>query len=176
AEQVQPLLDEGASAFTHLFNAMSPMQGRAPGVTGAAIASRAMCGFICDGHHVSDTMIALAIRARPLAGQMFLVSDCMPTIGGPDAFTLYGQTIRLDHGRLVNADGTLAGAHVTMAQSVARLITVLGMAPAQALAMATTAPACAIGKPELARLIGQDLTACLVLGTDWMPMALTGLR
>ncbi len=167
AEQVQHLLDEGATCFTHLFNAMSPMLNRAPGVTGAAINSGAFCGFICDGHHVADAMLALAIRARPVAGRMFVVSDCMATVGGADHFTLYGQTIRLQDGRLVNAEGSLAGAHITMADSVARLITVLGIDPALALAMATSVPATVIGQPQLGRLVGRRVSETLVLGPDW---------
>lgn len=170
AEKVQPLLDEGATAFTHLFNAMSPMVNRAPGVTGAAINSDAYCGFICDGHHVADDMLALAIRARPAPSRMFLVSDCMSTVGGADHFTLYDQTIRLHDGRLVNAEGSLAGAHVTMAQSVARLIARLHIPPAQALAMATSVPASLIGQAPLAQLIGRPVSDLLVLGDDWMPV------
>jgi N-acetylglucosamine-6-phosphate deacetylase len=169
SDQVQPLLAEGASCFTHLFNAMSPMQGRAPGVTGAAINSTAYCGFICDGHHVLDEMLALAIRARPKPRRMFLVSDCMATVGGADHFTLYGQTIRLAEGRLVNAEGSLAGAHVTMAESVARLIARLKIAPAEALAMATSVPAAVIGQPALGALIGRAVTDTLVLDENWLP-------
>lgn len=168
AEQVKQLLDAGASCFTHLYNAMSPMLNRAPGVTGAAINSTAYCGFICDGHHVSDAMLALAIRARPVADRMFLVSDCMSTVGGSDHFDLYGQEIRLLAGRLVNAEGSLAGAHVTMGESVARLISVLGVTPEQALRMAVTVPATLIGA-DLARVQGRNVNDLLILGSDWLP-------
>lgn len=169
ADQVQALLDEGASCFTHLYNAMSPMQGRAPGVTGAAINSTAYCGFICDGHHVLDSMLGLAIRARPVADRMFLVSDCMSTVGGADHFTLYGQEIHVDGGRLVNAEGSLAGAHVTMAEGAARLITTLGLPPEQTLRMAITVPARLIGADNLAQIIGRRCDDLLVLGADWLP-------
>jgi N-acetylglucosamine-6-phosphate deacetylase len=171
AAAVQPLLDEGAQCFTHLFNAMSPMLNRAPGVTGAAINSRAYCGFICDGHHVADDMLALAIRARPLLDRMFLVSDCMATVGGGDSFSLYGQLIRLVDGRLVNAEGSLAGAHVTMAEGVARLIRHVGIDPAKALAMATAVPATVLAQPHLGQLIGRRVSDLLVLGDDWLPKA-----
>lgn len=169
AEAVQAALAEGASCFTHLFNAMSPMLGRAPGMTGAAINSGAYCGFICDGHHVSDAMLGLAIRARPLPDRMFLVSDAMATVGGSDSFVLYGQEIRLVDGMLVNAEGSLAGAHVTMAESVARLVRVLGIAPQAALRMAVTVPATLISAPELAQIVGRDAADLLVLGPDMMP-------
>lgn len=176
AEAVQAALAEGASCFTHLFNAMSPMLNRAPGVTGAAINSTAYCGFICDGHHVADAMLGLAIRARPVADRMFLVSDAMSTVGGSDRFTLYGQEVRLVGGRLVNAEGSLAGAHVTMAESVARLVRVLGLAPEAALRMAVTVPAMVIDAPGLAQIIGRDADDLLVLGADMMPLGTCATR
>ena len=96
ADEVRALLDAGASCFTHLFNAMSPMLSRAPGVTGACINSTAFAGIICDGIHVADEMVGLAIRARPLPGRMFLVSDAMCTVGGSDHFRLDRKSTRLN--------------------------------------------------------------------------------
>jgi len=159
-------LAEGAGCFTHLFNAMSPMLNRAPGVTGAAINSTAHAGIICDGHHVADEMIALALRARPIPDRMFLVSDAMATVGGSSRFTLYGQEIRLVGGCLVNAEGSLAGAHVTLAESVARLIEVVGVAPETALRMAITVPAQLIGAEALARIKGRALSDLVHLVAD----------
>jgi N-acetylglucosamine-6-phosphate deacetylase len=152
AEATEAAVAEGAQCFTHLFNAMSPMLNRAPGVTGAAINSTLYAGFICDGHHVADAMLALAIRARPVPDRMFLVSDAMSTVGGSDGFTLYGQQIRLIGGRLVNAEGSLAGAHVT---------------PEQALRMAVTVPASLIGASAHARIENRRAKDLLVLGPDW---------
>ena len=163
ATDTRVALAAGATCFTHLFNAMSPMLGRSPGVVGAAINSSAYAGIICDGIHVADEMVGLAIRARPVADRMFLVSDAMPTVGGSDHFDLYGQQIRLVDGRLLNAEGSLAGAHVTMAQSVARLVTVLGVDLTVALRMAVTVPARVIGRPDLAQIIGRDAADLLVL-------------
>ena len=163
AEKTRAALAAGASCFTHLFNAMSPMLGRAPGVVGAAINSDAYTGIICDGIHVADEMVGLAIRARPLADKTFLVSDAMPTVGGSDRFDLYGKEIRLVDGRLVNAEGSLAGAHITMAQSVARLVTVVGVDLTAALRTAVTVPAQVIGRPDLAQIIGRDAADLLVL-------------
>lgn len=174
AETIRTALKAGASCFTHLFNAMSPMLNRAPGVTGAAINSTAHAGIICDGIHVADEMVGLAIRARPVPDRMFLVSDAMATVGGPDSFTLYGRTIRLQDGRLVNAEGSLAGAHVTMAQSVQRLIAVVGVAPETALRMAVTVPARLMGQGALARLDGRRLDDLVRLGTDWSFQGLAG--
>jgi len=155
AAGIRRALAEGANCFTHLYNAMSPMLNRAAGTTGAAINSTAWCGIICDGIHVADEMVALAIRARPVADRMFLVSDAMPTVGGSDSFLLYGQTIRLRNGQLVNEEGSLAGAHVTMADSVQRLVTVLGIDLQTALRMAISTPA---------RVMGHDLSGIFAGG------------
>ena len=167
AGHVRTCLAEGATCFTHLFNAMSPMLNRAAGVTGACINSTAYAGLICDGIHVSDEMVGLAIRARPQPDTTFLVSDAMPTVGGSDHFTLYGDEIRLVDGRLINAEGSLAGAHVTMAESVRRLVQVVGIDPAQALRMAVTIPARVIGANHLATPQGRSLSDLLILNADW---------
>jgi N-acetylglucosamine-6-phosphate deacetylase len=167
AETVRAALAEGATCFTHLFNAMSPMLNRAPGVTGACINSAAFSGIICDGIHVADEMVGLAIRARPRADSTFLVSDAMPTVGGSDHFRLYDSEIRLVDGKLINAEGSLAGAHVTLGESLARLISVVGVAPEAALRMTSTVPATVLGKPELARLTERALDDLVVLDQDW---------
>ena len=172
ADQVAQALAEGASCFTHLFNAMSPMLGRAAGVTGQAINSTAYCGFICDGHHVGDDMLMLAIRARPVADRMLLVSDAMATVGGPEQFDLYGKTIHLAGGRLINDEGHLAGAHSTMAMGVARLILRMKIGVETALRMAISTPAAVIGQPGLAALMGQTTENLRVLGPDFVPQNL----
>lgn len=110
AAQTAAALEAGVGCFTHLFNAMSPMLSRAPGVTGTAINSRAYAGIICDGIHVDDAMVALALRARPVPDRMFIVSDAMPTVGGSGRFRLYDMELHLENGRLVNNEGSLAGA------------------------------------------------------------------
>ncbi len=98
---------------------------------------------------------------------MFLVSDAMSTVGGSDHFRLYGQDVWLRNGRLVNAEGSLAGAHVTMAEGLRRLITQVGISPQTALDMAVAAPARLIDCPELATPEHRDLADLLCLDADW---------
>lgn len=143
---VTAALTAGARSFTHLYNAMSQMTGREPGMVGTAILSDAAIGMICDGVHVSDAMLRLALSAHG-TGRSHIVSDAMPTVGGPDHFQLYGRTVRLSAGRLVNDEGNLAGAHTTMADGVARLRSVIGLPFEDALRMAITNPAELIGVP-----------------------------
>lgn len=144
AAQIRAALDEGLRCFTHLHNAMTPMNSREPGVVGAALDSDAYCGVIADLHHVSATTLRVSFRARPKPGFMFLVSDAMSTVGGPDFFELYGQRIEVRDGRLVNAEGSLAGAHVDMATAVSNVVAKLGEPAEHALSMATSIPASAM--------------------------------
>lgn len=165
---IEAALDEGLACFTHLHNAMTPLTSREPGVVGAALDSDAWCGIIVDGHHVSDTTVRLSLRARKTPGRSFLVSDAMATVGGPDAFVLYGETIRVADGRLVNAAGSLAGAHTDMAQSVARLVDEVGLAATDALAMATANPADAMKLTGgTGRLIAGGKADLVLLERDW---------
>jgi N-acetylglucosamine-6-phosphate deacetylase len=166
AAQVAAALAEGAQTFTHLFNAMSQMQGREPGVVGAAINSTAYASLIADGIHVSPAMLSLAIRARPVADRMILVSDAMPTVAGPDSFWLYGQRIALRDGRLMNDEGALAGAHVTMLESLRFMVDVLHQPLETALRMAITSPARLMGLDGLARLEARPANEVLLVETD----------
>lgn len=167
AAEVRAALAAGASSFTHLYNAMSQMQHRAPGMVGSAINSDAFAGIICDGIHVADEMVGLAIRARPAPDRMFLISDAMPTVGGSDRFVLYGKELHVENGALVNDEGSLAGAHVTMAQGLSRLISVIGLDPEAALRMAVTVPASVVGAEAQARLEGRPLGETVLLTPDW---------
>ena len=167
AERTREALKAGARAGTHLFNAMSPMLNRSPGVVGALINSEAYTGMIVDGEHVAEEMIALAIRARPLPDRMFLVSDSMPTIGGPDHFNLYGHDVYLQDGKLINAEGSLAGAHLTQADGLNRLINRIGIEPAAALRMALTIPARLMGLDHLARIEARGLDDIICLDDDF---------
>lgn len=138
-DEMRRALAEGAAKGTHLFNGMTGLAGRDPGVAGVLLDSDAALGLIADGHHVSDVMIRLAWRAA--RGPIVLVSDAMPTVGGPDHFTLYGQEIHVQGGKLVNAEGSLAGVHMALAEALPRVTRILGDDGTQALAAATHAPA-----------------------------------
>ena len=161
AKDVQGHLAAGATAFTHLFNAMSPMQGRAPGVVGSAIASDAWCSIIADGIHVDPVMVALAFRARPKADRMIAISDAMPTVGGPDRFLLYGNEIKLKNGSLVNREGSLAGAHLSMLEAIRNLVR-FGISTEDALRAGRHNPAQLMGLWPQMQLLGsrpEDIVA-----------------
>ncbi|PCG13548.1 N-acetylglucosamine-6-phosphate deacetylase [Sphingomonas adhaesiva] len=136
----------GASGVTHLYNAMTPLGHRAPGLTGAALDwGRAWCGLIADGVHVHPAALRLATRLLP-ADRAMLVTDAMPSVGAAQKdFTLYGRPIHVADGVCRGADGTLAGSDLDMAQAVANMVQLVGVAPQAAAAMAAANPAAFLG-------------------------------
>jgi N-acetylglucosamine-6-phosphate deacetylase len=142
AEEAQAVFDAGASAATHLYNAMSQLSSRAPGVVGAALSDpRIICGLIADGEHAHALAYRVALTAKGPRG-IALVSDAMPpAAGGPDVFKLQGRRMTRVGNRLVAEDGTLAGAAITMRDAIDYLVNVLKVPLADALMMATLTPA-----------------------------------
>lgn len=163
ADQARAAFGAGVGCVTHLFNAMDQMTSRAPGLLGAAINAPVACGIICDGIHVSWDMLRLALAARPAGGRTFVVSDAMGTVGGPDSFELYGRTISVVDGRLVNAEGALAGAHIDMRQSLCNLCCKLGLPLQEALPMLSDVPRAVmgLGPRRIERGTAQDDLVCL---------------
>lgn len=156
----------GVAGVTHLFNAMTPLTSRAPGMVGAALDhAPAWCGLIVDGHHVHPAVLRTAIAAKP-KGTMILVTDAMPpAAGGPSSFDLGGRPIRAEGGRLIGADGTLAGADLDMARAIANTVGMLGLDLEEALRMASLYPAQALDLDDRGR-IATGQRADLVLLTD----------
>jgi N-acetylglucosamine-6-phosphate deacetylase len=144
--QTRCALVAGVRGFTHLYNAMSPLQSREPGVVGAALEDRASwCGIIVDGHHVHPAALRIALAAKP-RGKIFLVTDAMPPVGSDDAqFTLNGEVITCRDGKCTNSDGVLAGSALDMASAVRNAIAMLGVAADEALRMASAYPAAFLG-------------------------------
>lgn len=146
-ETAEAAIAAGATCATHLFNAMSQMGNRQPGLVGAVLAGAAQAGLIADGIHVHSAALRIALRARPEG--LFLVSDCMAFAGTDlSRMELGGRTILRRDGRLTLADGTLAGADLTLAAAVRQIAALPGGGLARALAMATAEPARAIGRQD----------------------------
>jgi N-acetylglucosamine-6-phosphate deacetylase len=162
-ETVAAALAAGAHGFTHLFNAMSQVGSRAPGAVGAALDdARAFAGIIADGLHVHPAAVRLAWRVLGPA-RLALISDAMPSVGTdpPRGFVLNGQQITLAGGRLTDAAGTLAGAHLSMAEAVRHAAISIGLPRADALRMATATPADALALRDRGR-VAPGLRADLV--------------
>lgn len=141
-EQIRAGIDAGVSGFTHLYNAMSPLQGREPGAVGAALEDDGCwCGVIVDGVHVHPASLRVALAAKP-RGKVFLVTDAMPMVGSDDpSFDLYGETITAVDGVVRNAAGSLAGSALDMATAVRNSVHLVGLPLEEAARMASTYPA-----------------------------------
>ncbi len=137
----------GARKVTHLFNAMSPLGHREPGMVGAALSSGATyVGLIADGVHVDPDVMRIAIAGKRGDHLMLLVTDAMAVAGVEmGEFSLRGRRILRRDGRLTLEDGTLAGADCDMAQCLRVLCEDVGLGLDAALSMATAVPAACIG-------------------------------
>jgi N-acetylglucosamine-6-phosphate deacetylase len=157
----------GVTGVTHLFNAMSALTGREPGVVGAALRSRALwCGLIVDAIHVHPASLAIAVAARG-PGRMMLVTDAMPPVGADDpSFVLNGERITVRDGRCVNAEGALAGAALDMATAVRNTVRDVGLPLGTALAMASLHPAAFLGLDDRIGRIAPGWRADLVAIDD----------
>lgn len=139
-------LDAGVCGFTHLYNAMTPLASRDPGVVGAALDDpHSWCGLIVDGHHVHPATLRVAIAAKA-RGKCVLVTDAMPPVGSdkPD-YTLNGQKIVMRDGICLSEAGVLAGSGLDMAGAVRNAVHMLGLPLAEASRMASSYPAAWIG-------------------------------
>jgi N-acetylglucosamine-6-phosphate deacetylase len=139
-------LDAGVRGFTHLYNAMTPLNSRDPGVVGAALDDpHSWCGLIVDGHHVHPATLRVAIAAKT-RGKCVLVTDAMPPVGSDNpTYTLNGQTIVMRDGICQSEKGVLAGSGLDMAGAVRNAVQMLGLPLAEASRMASSYPAAWIG-------------------------------
>ncbi len=145
-EETRCALDAGLTGFTHLFNAMSPLNSREPGMVGAALEDKdSYVGIIADGYHVHPATFGITVAAKQ-TGKTVLVTDAMPTVGSDiKSFDLFGSTIRAEGGRCVTADGTLAGSDIGLITAVKNACRFAGIDQFEALRMASTYAAEAIG-------------------------------
>jgi N-acetylglucosamine-6-phosphate deacetylase len=151
---VRAAIDAGLSGVTHLFNAMSPLGAREPGVVGAALESDSTwCGIIVDGQHVSPVTLKIALACKS-HDRFILVTDAMPSVGSASKeFTLQGKRIVARDGACVDENGRLAGSDLDMSWAVRNAVEMLGLPIESALAMASSVPAAFLRlEPELGRI------------------------
>jgi N-acetylglucosamine-6-phosphate deacetylase len=140
-ETLEAARRNGLAGYTHLYNAMPPLAGRAPGPVGAALSDAdAFASIIVDLRHVSVPAIRVALAAK--RERLLLVTDAMPTVGTDvERFDLQGRTILRRGGVLTTADGTLAGSDLDMATAVRNLVRTIGVPPPDAFRCAAEVPA-----------------------------------
>jgi N-acetylglucosamine-6-phosphate deacetylase len=177
ARQATAAASAGASMATHLFNAMSQIGNREPGLAGTALVDGSLnAGLIADGIHVHPDTIRIALQAKTGPGRIFLVTDAMALTGtDQQTIMLNGRPIHRANGALRLADGTLAGADLTLIDAIAFMHRTIGLPLEEALRMASTYPAMALGVADrhgaLRRGAAADfvhLTDDLTVGGTWI--------
>lgn len=162
-EEAWEVLERGVLSVTHLFNAMSPLHHRDPGLPGAALAHpEARCGIVADGRHVHPEMVRLAFdRLGP--DRMYLVTDAMAAAGmGCGEYELAGREVTMREGVPRLDDGTLAGSVLTMDRAVRNVMDFTGCTLPEAIRMAAATPSTLMGagrKGRLARGFDADVVA-----------------
>src|SRR5690606_35099254 len=159
--------EAGASMVTHLFNAMSQLGNREPGLVGAALAHGVWAGLIADGIHVDPATIGVALRAKTGPGRIFLVTDAMSPMGTDmTGLTLNGREIVRADGALRLADGTLAGADLTMIEAVRYTHRTMGVVLEEVLRVASLYPAQVMGLADGRGHLGAGAAASMVYLSD----------
>lgn len=150
--EVAVAAEAGATAATHLFNAMPPLLSRAPGPVGAVLDGSLVAGVLVDGHHLAPSVVRLAWRV--LGPTRFLsVSDTTAALGLADGRQRLGdQEVVIADGAVRLPDGTLAGTAASLVDCLRELVRVTGCASDQALATATSTPAALLGDGSRGRL------------------------
>ena len=173
-ETVRAALDAGMTGFTHLFNGMSQLTNRAPGMVGAALEDRSTyAGLIVDGHHIHPASLRVAINAKGI-DKLMLVTDAMPTVGADDQeFMLQGRAIQREGDRLVSEDGVLAGSTLTMASAIANAIEQGRIGLGAAAEMASHSPAHFLGLGDKVGTIRAGFRADLIAMRDDFTVART---
>ena len=140
-------LDGQVAGVTHLFNAMSAMHHREPGLPGAAFAHpRAVCGLIPDGLHVHPEMVGLAFRMLG-PDRLCLVTDAIAAAGMEEGeYRLATRTVHVDGGVPKLGSGAIAGSVLTMREAFKNILAFTGCTVPEAARMSSTAPARLIGE------------------------------
>jgi N-acetylglucosamine-6-phosphate deacetylase len=167
ASQTFAALKAGAQGFTHLFNAMSPLQSRQAGMVGAALLdSTSYCGLIVDNEHVDTTSCQLAIKCKT-PERIMLVTDAMSHVGSEQIELQFaGMTINRQGNKLTIEGGRLAGSTLDMASAFRNSVLTLGCSIQNAAKMASTSPATFLGLQQRKGYLAAGFDADWVVLTD----------
>ena len=165
--EIGTALHHGLTGFTHLFNAMSQLTGREPGVVGAALDDlNSWCGIIADGEHTDPVVLRIALRCKPHS-RFMLVTDAMPSVGtNQTSFDLQGRKITVSGLVCLDEDGRLAGSNIDMASCVRNAMQLLHLPLPEAVRMASRYPAEFLGLAHDTGRIRAGYRANLVLADE----------
>ena len=167
-EQMKAAAAAGVTGGTHLWNAMRPITSRDPGTVGALLGRNGLwCSIIADGRHVADETLRVSLACRDV-DRTLLITDAMPpAAGGPPHFKLGPHDVRVEDGRCVMDNGTLAGAAVEMITCVRHCVERVGVELHDVLRMASLVPARSVGlESELGRIAPGRTARIAILDGD----------
>jgi N-acetylglucosamine-6-phosphate deacetylase len=155
---------QGIPAATHLFNAMSPLLGRQPGMLGAIYDNNDVrSSIVCDGVHVD--FASVRISKKVMGDRLFFITDAVTEVQ-------YGEYCHLFQGdRYTLPDGTLSGSTLTMLRAVRNGVEYAGIPLPEALRMASTYPAAVLGEPDRRGCIRPGAHADFVLLDEQLNLA-----
>ena len=162
-DQLEEAIKYGLDGFTHLFNAMGQISAREPGVVGSALDfDQTWASIIVDLHHVHPSLIKLSYKQKP-EGKLFFVSDSMATINhGEPSFELYDEVVSESKGRIINAEGKLAGSSITQIDAIKNAYQKCNIPLESAISMATLYTAEYLGISDYLGQIKKGFRADLV--------------
>lgn len=151
--QILPAIEAGASCVTHLYNGMSNLTSREPGLVGTALADpRLYCGIIFDGEHLHPLSAQIAYQMKG-EQRLILVTDAMSPVGtAQQEFNFAGGRVTRQGMKLTNSEGSLAGSVLDMASAVRYAVQQLAIDTASALRMASSTPAQLLTLPHLGQI------------------------
>ena len=168
-DEAMAAIDAGARHATHLFNRMTPMSHRAPGVAGAVLArDEVTAELICDGYHVHPAMCRIAIASKGAEGVMAITDGTGGSgLAVGSVARLGGRPIRVSPHAAVLDDGTLAGSTLTGDRAFRNLVASVGLSVIEAAILCATTPARALGLKDFGMLVQGAVADVVVLDRDF---------
>lgn len=167
SDRVLAALEAGASGFTHLFNAMSGLSARTPGMIGAALLDeQSYCSLILDNHHLHRDAAKLAIKCKSLQ-RLMLVTDAMAHVNcEEDTLPYFDTTITRNDEKLTMPDGTLAGSNLNMLEAVTNASEIFNISFEDAVYMASVTPSAFLNLQERGGMLEAGFAANMLLLDD----------
>ena len=176
-EEAAAAVDAGANIFVHIYNGMSGLHHRKPGMVGAALSlDKVFAEMICDGHHVHPAAARVVTRARG-PKETVLITDCMRAGGMGEGQSRLGEfeVVVKDGTARLKDTGNLAGSILELKQGVKNVVDWGLVSPAEALRMASLTPAQSVGIESVCGRIAPGYEADFIVVSDQLELEATYL-